>query len=245
MQQYRFPNTREETILKRAYSTWNIFELYDEEKLIVAPVPMSPPTTTPLLPEVTTSYEKKTNLQTINPYFKNHTQSIDTTNLSKDLAKKPNYVDGSNISKVYLWTRPSSPEHDNLLLKLHPFLMGIQIGIIKGKKFLPGLNFAEMVLTYHRNTCLEFPYVIVNDKAANLVCFGRDIMGSSLISCYDNIKDNQLLIILNENHEVLGLGRSRFASPLLSKPNVITVDTVENIGTFYLQHENKSLKEKN
>jgi predicted ribosome-associated RNA-binding protein Tma20 len=123
--------------------------------------------------------------------------------------------------------------------------MGIQIGIIKGKKFFPGLNFAELVLNYHRNnTCLEFPYVVVNDKAANLVCFGRDIMGNSLVSYYDKIKDNQLLIILNENNEVLGLGRSRFASPLLSRPNVITVDTIENIGTFYLQNENKSLIEK-
>jgi ribosome biogenesis protein Nip4 len=241
VQRYRFPNTREETILKRAYSNWNIFEVYDKEKLIVA----SLITPTPAPTFVKTTNTKKTGLQASNPYFQNNTKSINATNMSKNLEKNPTYVDNSNFSKIYLWAQPSPLEHDNLLLKLHPVLMGIQIGIIKGKKFFPGLNFAELVLNYHRNnTCLEFPYVVVNDKAANLVCFGRDIMGNSLVSYYDKIKDNQLLIILNENNEVLGLGRSRFASPLLSRPNVITVDTIENIGTFYLQNENKSLKEK-
>jgi ribosome biogenesis protein Nip4 len=135
-------------------------------------------------------------------------------------------------------------QSDESLLKLGPVSVGLQIGIIKKKKFLPGLNFAELVLEQHRNNSLEFPHVIVNEKAAQLVCFGRDIMGSSVISCYANMKDNQVLIILNENKEVLGLGRSRFSSLLLSRPNVITVDTVENIGTFYLQNENKSLIEK-
>lgn len=225
--QYRFPNTMEETILKRSYSKWNIFELYDNQKLIIAPVPVAVPITD----------LKKTGLKPNNAYIQNNTKPVDTRNIMKTLDRKQNQIRDSNLKKVYLWTR--LPEHDNLLLDFHPVLMGIQIGLIKSKKFLPGLNFAEMVLDYHKNTMLEFPHVVVNDKAANLVCFGRDILGSSIISCYDKIKDNQLLIILNENNEVLGLGRSRFASPLLRRPNVITVDTEENIGTFYLQNENK------
>jgi 60S ribosome subunit biogenesis protein NIP7 len=224
--QYRLPNALEETILKRSYSKWNIFELYDNEKLIISTVPSS-----------VTKSTLKTDLQTCNPYVQNNTKPADTRNKMKNPDRKQTQINDSNLKKVYLWARP--PEHVNLLLNLYPILMGIQIGIIKSKKFLPGLNFAEMVLEYHKNTRFEFPHVVVNDKAANLVCFGRDILGSSLISCYDKIRDNQLLIILNENNEVLGLGRSRFASPLLSRPNVITIDTIENIGTFYLQNENK------
>ena len=224
--QYRFPNAMEETILKRSYSKWNVFELYENEKLIIAPVPTS----------VSQTDLKKTGLQPYNPYVQNNTKPVDTRNIVNNLDRKQNQINVSNLKKVYLWARPL--EHDNLLLNLNPVLLGIQIGIIKSKKFLPGLNFAEMVLDYHKNTRLEFPHVVVNHKAATLVCFGRDILGSSVISYYDKIKDNQLLIILNENNEVLGLGRSRFASPLLSRPNVITVDTVENIGTFYLQNEN-------
>ncbi|GKS62351.1 hypothetical protein YTPLAS21_18090 [Candidatus Nitrosocosmicus sp.] len=229
--EYRFPNAVEKTILKRSFSNWNIFELYDNEKIIIAYISS---TVTKI------NLSKKTDLQTFNPHIRDTTILVDSQDMRKNLDGKQNQINNSNLRKVFLWDR--RPEHDDLLLSLHPVLMGIQIGIIKSKKFLPGLNFAEMVLDYHKNTKLEFPYVVVNDKAANLVCFGRDILGSSLISCYDKIKGNQLLIILNENHEVLGLGRSRFTSPLLSRPNIITVDTVENIGTFYLQNENKDNK---
>jgi ribosome biogenesis protein Nip4 len=231
MQQHRLPNALEETILKRAYSKWGIFELYDKEKLIVSSITTTTNPKGRVLPIE--------NLSIQNTISRSH---IINTNIKN--------VNGSNnddvveyiLKKVFLWSK--SLRSDESLLKLGPVSVGLQIGIIKKKKFLPGLNFAELVLEHHRNNRLEFPHVIVNEKAAQLVCFGRDIMGSSVISCYDNIKDNQVLIILNENKEVLGLGRSRFSSPLLGRPNVITVDTVENIGTFYLQNENKSLIEK-
>ena len=226
--QYKFLNPLEETILKRAYSAWDIFELYDKEKLIVSSI-----TKTNLKEEGL----QIDNLSTQNNFPPSHTMKVS----NNDVGSKDNVTE-SALRKVFLWSKPL--ECDELLLKLGPISMGIQIGVIKKKKFLPGLNFAELILYHHTNNSLEFPHILVNEKAANLVCFGRDIMGSSVISYYHKIRDNQVLIILNENKEVLGWGRSRFSGPLLTSPNIITVDTVENIGTFYLQKENKELEEK-
>jgi 60S ribosome subunit biogenesis protein NIP7 len=227
--QYRFLNILEETILKRAYSIWGIFELYDKEKLLV-----SSTITTHPKEEEGSQIDKLLSIQ-------NNFSSYHTLNVSNNHVDSKANVTEPPLRKVFLWSKPLKCGES--LLKLGPVSMGIQIGMFKKKKFLPGLNFAELVLYHHRNNSLKFPHIIVNEKAANLVCFGRDIMGSSVISCYHNIKDNQVLIILNENKEVLGLGRSRFSSPLLTSPNVITVDTVANIGTFYLQNENRELEE--
>jgi ribosome biogenesis protein Nip4 len=226
--QYRFLNALEETILKRAYSIWGIFEIYDKEKLIVSSIITTHPKEEAL-------HIGKLSIQ--NKFSHSHTMNVS----NNEVGSKANFAE-STLRKVFLWSKPL--KCSELLLKLEPVSMGIQIGTIKKKKFLPGLNFAELVLSHHRNNGLGFPHVIVNEKASNLVCFGRDVMGSSVISCYHKIKDNQVLIILNEKKEVLGLGRSRFSSLLLTSPNVITVDTVENIGTFYLQNENKELEEK-
>ncbi|HEX5904619.1 MAG TPA: PUA domain-containing protein [Candidatus Nitrosocosmicus sp.] len=226
--QYRFLNAIEETILKRAYSIWGIFELYDKEKLIVS--------------SIITTHPKKEGLQIDKLTIQNRFSLSHTMDVSNNYVGSKANVTESTIRKVFLWSKPL--ECSDLLLQLGPVSMGIQIGTIKKKKFLPGLNFAELVLNHHRNNSLEFPHIIVNEKAANLVCYGRDIMGGSIISCYNKIKDNQVLIILNEKKEVLGLGRSRFSSLLLTSPNVITVDTVEDIGTFYLQTENKELEGK-
>ncbi len=226
---FRLLNHVEETILKRSFSIWGIFELYGKEKLIIA----TPSSTMDL---------KHGGLKIKNRGIQDRPQSFGievlTNVTNSEIFQNP--VKESNRLKVYLCSH--SLEHVNHLMESDPVLVGLQIGIIRNKKFSIGLNFAEIVLNYHKNRDLDFPYVIINGKAANLVCFGRDIMGNSVISCYRKIKDNQILIILNEDREVLGIGRSRFAGDLLYRPNVITVDTIEDIGTFYLQNENMSIR---
>ncbi|VFJ14638.1 hypothetical protein [Candidatus Nitrosocosmicus franklandus] len=240
---YRSPNALEETILKRAFSHWSIFDLYNREKLIVSDV--SATNAKEGLPEIenisiynaaiSSAYRSMNKNKKINNNYSNRSSGI----------RRDDNGTESLLKRVFLRSNPQ--ESDKLLLELGPVSVGIQIGLIRKKKFLPGLNFAELVLNQHKsnnNTDLEFPHIIINEKAANLVCFGRDIMGNSVISFYDDVKENQLLIILNEYKEVLGLGRSRFPGPLLNRPNIVTVDTVDNIGTFYLHNENQSIIKK-
>jgi predicted RNA-binding protein (TIGR00451 family) len=128
-----------------------------------------------------------------------------------------------------------------LLKKLNPVIIGLKIGTIKNKKFSPELNFAEFVVKHNSN--MDYPHVVVNTKAENLLVFGRDIMGSSILSFFKDIKENQQVILLNHNKEVIGLGKSRYSGSLIVQPNVITIDTTQDIGTYYLKKENRIAKD--
>jgi len=67
-------------------------------------------------------------------------------------------------------------------------------------------------------------------------------MGSSILSYFKDIKENQQAIILNHNKEVIGLGKSRYSGSLIIQPDVITIDTTQDIGTYYLKNENRLSK---
>jgi hypothetical protein len=67
-------------------------------------------------------------------------------------------------------------------------------------------------------------------------------MGSSILSFFKDIKENQQVIILNHKKEVLGLGKSRYSGSLIMQPNIITIDTIQDIGTYYLKSENRLSK---
>lgn len=142
--------------------------------------------------------------------------------------------------KVYI----CSESFDSLdsLLRYELISMGLQIGMIRKKKFIIGLNFAEFVLEKKKKEKFDFPHIVITEKAVNLICFGRDVMGNSIIYCSEGIDSNQILIIINKNHELVGIGRTRYTSELLLQPNLVTVDTIENIGTYYLQAENLGLE---
>lgn len=142
--------------------------------------------------------------------------------------------------KVYISSEPFKSLDS--LLGYELISLGLQIGIIRKKKFIIGLNFAELVLEKKKNEKFAFPHIVVTEKAVNLVCFGRDVMGNSILSCSEGIDSNEILIIMNKNYELVGIGRTRYTSELLLQPNLVTVDTVENIGTYYLQEENLGLE---
>jgi len=72
-----------------------------------------------------------------------------------------------------------------------------------------------------------------------LVLYGRDIMGKSVLEFNNQIKENQIVIILNQKKEVIGIGRSRYNNKLIVQTDKITVDNIQDIGTHYLKYENK------
>jgi hypothetical protein len=65
-------------------------------------------------------------------------------------------------------------------------------------------------------------------------------MGNSIILCNNIIKENQILLLLNENMEVIGIGKSRYDDKLITQSNKITIDNIQDIGTFYLKNENNT-----
>lgn len=212
-------SSKEETILKRAFNNWGIFELYDNNCIILNEV------------NEDDTKEKKSikphdvdNLvENSDGYNSSKREEGITTKTKKNIHFKQVFIcNGSKLTK--------------LSIQLQPILSGLNIGSINNKKFFPNLNFAEMVVNSRKG--LDYPHVIVNDKATNLVLYGRDILGNSIVSFFKGIKENQMLIILDKDKEVIGIGRSRFNNSLIMQEGKITVDNIQDIGTFYLKGEN-------
>ncbi len=112
-----------------------------------------------------------------------------------------------------------------------PYNAGLSIGILK-KTFFPSMPFLFIVTKHSKN----FPNIVINEKAENLVLYGRDIIGGSILST-SNFTENALIIILNNKREPIGLGRAKFSSDHIIQYNKITVENLYDLG-FYLREEN-------
>jgi len=209
---FRNLTNAEETILKRSFNNWGIFEIFKTLRILIRT----------LFLDAVISDPK----HTLTLGYSNGTEF---TEPEKTIKRTEEVFVHSNI------------KYDNTLFnKIHPVIVGLKIGTIKNKKFSPGLNFAEFVVKHNKN--MDYPHVIINTKAESLIVFGRDIMGSSILSYFKDIKENQQAIILNHNKEVIGLGKSRYSGRLIIQPNVITIDTTQDISTYYLKSENRLSK---
>ena len=201
----------EETVLKRSFNNWGIFDIFGSIRLIVSTIVLDAPSND-----------------------QNHTLTL---GYLPDIAFAESE---KKVMRTEVFVLSIVKYDDILFNKVNAVSIGLKIGTIRNKKFSPGLNFAEFVVKHNKN--MDYPHVIINTKAENLVVFGRDIMGSSILSFFKDIKENQQVIILNHKKEVLGLGKSRYSGSLIIQPNIITIDTIQNIGTYYLKSENRSSK---
>jgi ribosome biogenesis protein Nip4 len=212
---FKLASDKEVTILKREFNKWNIFETYKDLEIVIK------------------IFEKKDPKYIEHKSYKVLIENNNLINRNKDIFKDKLKQTDNNCN-IYLC---SNKEQKEMAIKLQPLHTGIMIGQINNKKFIPNLNFAEIIVKY--NPKLNYPYIILEDKGANLVMYGRDIMGKSILEFYDQIKENQLLIILNKKKEVIGLGRSRYNNKFIDQTNKITIDNIQDIGTHYLKYENK------
>ncbi len=237
----------EETILKRSFNNWGIFEIFGTLRILIRTLVLDA-----VISDQETNISKhddtsnkilrrnscsNTRNNAVEKYNSNNQGQVHTLTLGYS-----NGIEFAESEKKIKRTEEvfvhSNEKYDDMLFnKLHPVIIGLKIGTIKNKKFSPGLNFAEFVVNHNRN--MDYPHVIINTKAENLIVFGRDIMGSSILSFFKNIKENQQVIILNQNKEVIGLGKSRYSGSLIIQPNIITIDTTQDIGTYYLKSENR------
>jgi ribosome biogenesis protein Nip4 len=213
---FKIISTKEETILKRAFNRWGIFDIYENLEILIKP----------LKPESMLVSDHSGPSQD----FLKYSSSIKRMENTQVKYKQEEI---SRDFEVYIC---SNREQKELTIKLQPMHSGIIIGQVRNKKFLPNLNFAELVVNY--NPRLNYPYVVLENKGANLALYGRDIMGNSILDFFHEIKENQILIIFNQKKEVIGIGRSRFNNNLITQLDKITIDNVQDIGTHYLKDEN-------
>ena len=212
---FKLVSEKEETILKREFNKWSIFDVYKDLEIVIK-----------IFKEKDPKYlEGKSDKVLI--------ENNNLKNRNRDTFKDKLKLMDNNCN-IYLC---SNKEQKEMVIKMQPLHTGIMIGQIKNKKFIPNLNFAEIIVKY--NSTLNYPYVILENKGSNLVLYGRDVMGKSVLEFNNQIKENQILLILNQKKEVIGIGRSRYNNKLIVQTDKITVDNIQDIGTHYLKYENK------
>lgn len=212
---FKLASDKEEAILKREFNKWSIFDIYKDLEIVIKIFKQKDPK----------YLEGKLDKVLI--------ENNNLKNRNKDASKDKLKLMDNNCN-IYLC---SNEEQKEMAIKMQPLHTGIMIGQIKNKKFIPNLNFAEIIVKY--NSTLNYPYVILENKGSNLVLYGRDIMGKSVLEFNNQIKENQIVIILNQKKEVIGIGRSRYNNKLIVQTDKITVDNIQDIGTHYLKYENK------
>jgi ribosome biogenesis protein Nip4 len=109
---------------------------------------------------------------------------------------------------------------------------GLAIGELK-KQFIPSIAGADLFARYGERN--KF-YIAVSEKAENLLLYGRDIMGESIIEASDALHENELVIVLNKWFEAIAVGRTRFAGRSLFQKGRVTVTNISDAGN-YLREE--------
>jgi ribosome biogenesis protein Nip4 len=123
---------------------------------------------------------------------------------------------------------------EQLIFYTHTYTSGLFLGSIKLKKFYPSFPFLYFVSKFGIN----YPYILLNDKAEILFLYGRDVLGDSIIGFSSELKENCLVIILNKNKEPLGIGRTRFSDNTINEKGKITVSNLMDLGVYH-RNENK------
>jgi ribosome biogenesis protein Nip4 len=127
-----------------------------------------------------------------------------------------------------------SPGIENALQAMEedPYSTGLAIGDLK-KQFIPSIAGADLFARYGRRNKY---YVVVSEKAENLVLYGRDVMGESIVAASNALDENELVIVLNTGFDAIAVGRTRFAGRSLFQKGRVTVSTIADSG-YYLREE--------
>lgn len=208
---YRIPTKNETTMLNRTFNIWGVFDFFKKKSILIKENSMSAIVTS-------NSYDHKNKLS------KNKNCRMKVNSKLKDYN-----LDETSVKKgVFLF---NSDVHKMDVIKNQPYYAGLFMGQIY-KKFFPSLSFLEIVVT----NGVSFPFIMIKDHAANLVLYGRDVFGDSILSS-SIFDENTLVLIMNSDRRPLGLGKTRYPSSMICKEKTIVVSTIYDYG-YYLREEN-------
>jgi len=129
--------------------------------------------------------------------------------------------------KVYLL----SSELEVIILSRQPNYAGLKIGELK-KNFLPSMEGADLIARVSK----KFPHIIVDEIAERLILYGRSVFGQSIIGGTENLNENEVILLLNDNREPIGIGRTKYSGKYLFQIDTDTVTTLVDAG-HYLRSE--------
>lgn len=129
--------------------------------------------------------------------------------------------------KVYLL----SSGLEVITLSRQPDYAGLKIGELK-KNFLPSMEGADLIARVSK----KFPHIIVDEIAERLILYGRSVLGQSIVGGTENLNENEVILLLNDNREPIGIGRTKFSGKRLFQIDIDTVNTLVDAG-HYLRSE--------
>lgn len=149
-----------------------------------------------------------------------------------------------------------SPELADIVIKMEemvgqqprrqrqPEMAGLAIGDLgkKKKQFVPTLAGAGLFARIGGRGKKRRYYVKVGHNAEKLVLYGRDVMGDSITEASPELDENELVILVNDGGEAIGIGRTRFSGKGILQKGRVTVTTLADAGS-YLRDEDETTKE--
>ncbi len=140
------------------------------------------------------------------------------------------YVRTNNDGRKQIFVLPS----EIIVTDKQPLYAGLLIGEL-GKQFLPSIQMSQIIAKEGKN----FPSIKVNSKGETMVAYGRDVFGDSIIE-QNTHRENELVIILNQRDEAIGIGRTRNKSKYITDKGKVAVTTIADIGQ-YLREEDSNV----
>jgi archaeosine-15-forming tRNA-guanine transglycosylase len=95
-----------------------------------------------------------------------------------------------------------SNEIEKIALLEQPSYAGLMIGELK-KHFSLSMQGADLVSKISK----QFPYIIVNETAEKSILYGKNVYSRSIISTSSILNENEVVIILNQKHEAIAIGK--------------------------------------
>jgi 60S ribosome subunit biogenesis protein NIP7 len=130
-----------------------------------------------------------------------------------------------------------SNEIEKIALLEQPSYAGLMIGELK-KHFSLSMQGADLVSKISK----QFPYIIVNEAAEKSILYGKNVYSRSIISTSSILTENEVVIILNQKHEAIAIGKTRFGDNLLLQNSKIAVTTMTDAGLYLRSEGNKRKK---
>ena len=140
------------------------------------------------------------------------------------------YVRTNNVGQKQIFFLPS----EIMVTGKQPLYAGLLIGEL-GKQFSPSIQMSQIIAKEGKN----FPSIKVNSKGETMVIYGRDVFVDSIVE-HNTHRENEMVIILNERNEAIGIGRTRNISNYVTNKVKIAVTTIADIGQ-YLREEDSDI----
>ncbi|KKM72482.1 hypothetical protein LCGC14_1420110 [marine sediment metagenome] len=142
----------------------------------------------------------------------------------------------TNYLSIYLIT----DEQQNLLNEINIrnkiYATGVFFGLIKRGVFLLSIEGAEFL--YVSNIFPDFKKLILNENGEKSTLYGNNILKKMVLYSPIDLKKKDFLLVLNEFHEIIGLGLSQTNNEQIldSKPSDLIALNLSDKG-YYLRQQ--------